>query len=120
MDPAVGVMVDVQNTLSINALLRWGNEAQKKHYLPKLATEMVGAYALSEAGSGSDAFALETRAERKGDHYVLNGQVTSAWDGWRDAPSSKRVVGERDRPLLDDLAARPEQALREIAPDWLV
>src|SRR5581483_4312809 len=74
VDPAVGVMVDVQNTLSINALLRWGNEAQKKHYLPKLATEMVGAYALSEAGSGSDAFALETRAERKGDHYVLNGQ----------------------------------------------
>src|ERR1700753_517149 len=74
VDPAVGVMVDVQNTLSINALLRWGNEAQKKHYLPKLATEMVGAYALSEAGSGSDAFALETRAGRTGDHYVLNGQ----------------------------------------------
>src|SRR5258708_18261244 len=74
VDPAVGVMVDVQNTLSINALLRWGSEAQKKQYLPKLATEMVGAYALSEAGSGSDAFALETRAERKGDHYVLNGQ----------------------------------------------
>src|ERR1700744_1266361 len=74
VDPAVGVMVDVQNTLSINALLRWGNETQKKQYLPKLATEMVGAYALSEAGSGSDAFALETRAERKGDHYVLNGQ----------------------------------------------
>src|SRR5882757_6172224 len=70
VDPAVGVMVDVQNTLSINALLRWGSEAQKKQYLPKLATEMVGAYALSEAGSGSDAFALETRAERKGDHYV--------------------------------------------------
>ena len=60
VDPSVGVMVDVQNTLPINALLRWGNETQKKHYLPKLATEMVGAYALSEAGSGSDAFALET------------------------------------------------------------
>src|SRR6201996_123162 len=74
VDPSVGGMVDVQNTLSINALLRWGTEAQKRHYLPKLATEMVGAYALSEAGSGSDAFALETRAERKGDHYVLNGQ----------------------------------------------
>ena len=67
-------MVDVQNTLSINALLRRGTDAQKRHFLPKLATEMVGAYALSEAGSGSDAFALETRAERKGDHYVLNGQ----------------------------------------------
>jgi alkylation response protein AidB-like acyl-CoA dehydrogenase len=74
VDPSVGVMVDVQNTLSINALLRRGTEAQKRHYLPKLATEMVGAYALSEAGSGSDAFALEARAERKGDHYVLNGQ----------------------------------------------
>src|ERR1700722_16539626 len=74
VDPSVGVMVDVQNTLSINALLRRGTEAQKRHYLPKLASEMVGAYALSEAGSGSDAFALETRAERKGDHYVLNGQ----------------------------------------------
>jgi alkylation response protein AidB-like acyl-CoA dehydrogenase len=74
VDPSVGVMVDVQNTLSINALLRRGTETQKRHYLPKLATEMVGAYALSEAGSGSDAFALETRAERKGDHYVLNGQ----------------------------------------------
>src|ERR1700761_2232654 len=74
IDPAVGVLIDVENTLCVNALLRWGNEAQKKHYLPKLATEMVGAYALSEAGSGSDAFALETRAERKGDHYVLNGQ----------------------------------------------
>jgi len=74
VDPSVGVMVDVQNTLSINALLRRGTEAQKKQYLPKLATEMVGAYALSEAGSGSDAFALETRAERKGDHYLLNGQ----------------------------------------------
>src|ERR1700749_601357 len=74
VDPSVGVMVDVQNTLCINALLRRGTEAQKHHYLPKLATEMVGAYALSEAGSGSDAFALETRAERKGEHYVLNGQ----------------------------------------------
>jgi butyryl-CoA dehydrogenase/short/branched chain acyl-CoA dehydrogenase len=74
VDPSVGVMVDVQNTLCINALLRRGTEAQRHHYLPKLATEMVGAYALSEAGSGSDAFALETRAERKGDHYVLNGQ----------------------------------------------
>src|SRR6201994_2013604 len=74
VDPSVGVMVAGQNTLSINALLRRGTEAQKRHYLPKLATEMVGAYALSEAGSGSDAFALQTRAEKRGDHYVLNGQ----------------------------------------------
>jgi butyryl-CoA dehydrogenase/short/branched chain acyl-CoA dehydrogenase len=74
VDPSAGVVVDVQNTLVNNALLRWGNEDQKKRYLPKMATEWVGAYALSEAGSGSDAFALQCRAEDKGDHYVLNGQ----------------------------------------------
>ncbi len=74
VDPSVGVLVDVQNTLCINALLRWGSEQQKKQYLPRLATNMVGAYALSEAASGSDAFALETRAEKRGDHYILNGQ----------------------------------------------
>jgi butyryl-CoA dehydrogenase/short/branched chain acyl-CoA dehydrogenase len=74
VDPAVGVLVDVQNTLVINAILKWGNEAQKKRYLPEMATKMVGSYALSEASSGSDAFALQTRAELRGDHYVLNGQ----------------------------------------------
>lgn len=74
VDPAVGVLVDVQNTLVINAILKWGNEEQKKRYLPDMATKMVGAYALSEASSGSDAFALQTRAELHGDHYVLNGQ----------------------------------------------
>jgi alkylation response protein AidB-like acyl-CoA dehydrogenase len=74
VDPSVGVLVDVQNTLCINALVRWATDAQKKQYLPRLATDMVGAYALSEASSGSDAFALETRAEKRGDHYVLNGQ----------------------------------------------
>jgi butyryl-CoA dehydrogenase/short/branched chain acyl-CoA dehydrogenase len=74
VDPSAGVVVDVQNTLVNNALLRWGTEDQKKRYLPKMATEWVGAYALSEAGSGSDAFALQCRAEDKGDHYVLNGQ----------------------------------------------
>ena len=74
VDPSVSVLVDVQNTLVINALLRWANEEQKKKYLPKLATEWVGAYALSEAASGSDAFALQTRAEEKGDTYVLNGR----------------------------------------------
>ena len=74
VDPAVGVLVDVQNTLSINAILKWGSDAQKRKYLPLLATEMVGAYALSEASSGSDAFALQTRAELRGDHYHLNGQ----------------------------------------------
>lgn len=73
VDPSAGVIVDVQNTLVINALLRWGTEAQKAKYLPKMATEWVGAYALSEAGSGSDAFALQTRAEDKVDHWLLNG-----------------------------------------------
>jgi alkylation response protein AidB-like acyl-CoA dehydrogenase len=74
VDASTGVVVDVQNTLVNNALLRWGNEEQKKRYLPKMATETVGAYALSEAGSGSDAFALQTRAELKGSEYVLNGR----------------------------------------------
>jgi butyryl-CoA dehydrogenase/short/branched chain acyl-CoA dehydrogenase len=74
VDPAVGVLVDVQNTLCINALVRWANEDQKLRYLPRLAADTIGAYALSEAVSGSDAFALETRATRHGDEYVLNGQ----------------------------------------------
>jgi butyryl-CoA dehydrogenase/short/branched chain acyl-CoA dehydrogenase len=74
VDPSVGVFVDVQNTLVNNALIRWGNPEQKKRYLPQLASERVGAYALSEAGSGSDAFALATRAVEQGDHFVLNGR----------------------------------------------
>jgi alkylation response protein AidB-like acyl-CoA dehydrogenase len=74
VDASSGVIVDVQNTLVNNALLRWGNEEQKKRYLPKMASETVGAYALSEAGSGSDAFALQTRAQLKGSEYVLNGR----------------------------------------------
>lgn len=74
VDPAVAVLVDVQNTLVNNALVRWGTGAQKERYLPKLASEWVGSYALSEAGSGSDAFALKTRAERHGERWVLNGR----------------------------------------------
>jgi short-chain 2-methylacyl-CoA dehydrogenase len=74
VDPSVGVLVDVQNTLVINALLRWGNDDVKRKYLPKLASSIVGAYALSEAGSGSDAFALTTRAVEQGDSFVLNGR----------------------------------------------
>ncbi|MCS6886186.1 MAG: acyl-CoA dehydrogenase [Acidobacteriota bacterium] len=74
IDPSVGVFVDVQNTLVNNAILRWGSEQLKRKYLPRLAKDTVGAYALSEAGSGSDAFALATRAEDKGDYYVLNGR----------------------------------------------
>jgi alkylation response protein AidB-like acyl-CoA dehydrogenase len=74
VDASAGVVVDVQNTLVNNALLRWATEEQKKRYLPRMATEVCGAYALSEAGSGSDAFALQTKAELKGTDYVLNGR----------------------------------------------
>src|SRR5690242_12141819 len=74
VDASAGVVVDVQNTLVNNALLRWGNADQKQKYLPRMATDLVGAYALSEAGSGSDAFALSTKAELKGSDYVLNGR----------------------------------------------
>jgi alkylation response protein AidB-like acyl-CoA dehydrogenase len=74
VDPSVGVLVDVQNTLVINALLRWGSEDVKRRYLPQLASSVVGAYALSEAGSGSDAFALTTSAQQNGDAFVLNGR----------------------------------------------
>src|ERR1700740_2893373 len=74
VDASSGVIVDVQNTLVNNALLRWGSEEQKKRYLPKMAAETVGAYALSEAGSGSDAFALQTRAQLQGSDYVLYGR----------------------------------------------
>ncbi|MGA7463285.1 MAG: acyl-CoA dehydrogenase [Candidatus Korobacteraceae bacterium] len=74
VDPSAGVVVDVQNTLVNNALLRWTTAEQKKRYLPRMCKDTVGAYALSEAGSGSDAFALQTRAELKGSEYVLNGQ----------------------------------------------
>lgn len=74
VDAAVGVLVDVQNTLVNNALLRWGTTEQQAIWLPRLAQQSVGAYSLSEADSGSDAFALQTRATRQGDHYVLNGR----------------------------------------------
>ena len=74
VDPSVGVLVDVQNTLVINAVLRWGNDDIKQRYLPRLAANTVGAYALSEAGSGSDAFALAMRAREDGDAFVLTGR----------------------------------------------
>src|SRR6266496_3645296 len=74
VDASVGVFVDVQNTLVNNALLRWANPEQKQKYLSQLASDRVGAYALSEAGSGSDAFAMQTRAVDRGDHFVLNGR----------------------------------------------
>jgi len=74
VDPSVGVFVDVQNTLMINALQRWGNDEQKARYFPQLASRSIGAYALSESGSGSDAFALATRAVDRGDHWSLTGR----------------------------------------------
>ncbi len=73
-DASAGVIVDVQNTLVANAILRWATEDQKKRYLPKMAADTLGAYALSEAGSGSDAFALQTKAELKGNDFILNGR----------------------------------------------
>jgi alkylation response protein AidB-like acyl-CoA dehydrogenase len=74
VDASAGVIVDVHNTLVNNALLRWANDEQKKRYLPRMASELCGAYALSEASSGSDAFALQTKAELKDNDYVLNGR----------------------------------------------
>jgi butyryl-CoA dehydrogenase/short/branched chain acyl-CoA dehydrogenase len=84
VDPSAGVLVDVQNTLVNNALLRWGNDEQKRRYLPRMAADTVGAYALSESGSGSDAFAMQTRAELRGNEYVINGRklwITNGKEG---------------------------------------
>ena len=74
VDASAGVVIDVQNTLVSNALMRWGTEAQKRKFLPHLAQETVGAYALSEPASGSDAFALTTQAREDGENYLLNGR----------------------------------------------
>lgn len=74
VDPSVGVLVDVQNTLVINAVCRWGNDEIQARLLPRLATKSIGAFGLSEAGSGSDAFALQTRAKEDGDGFVISGR----------------------------------------------
>jgi len=74
VDPSAGVIVDVQNTICNNALIKWANAEQKAKYLPRLAADTVASYALSEAGSGSDAFAMATRAEDHGDHFLLTGR----------------------------------------------
>lgn len=89
MDPAVSVICDVQNTLVNNIFGRWATEKQKEKYLSMLAKDNVGSFCLSEWGSGSDAFALQTRAEEKGDHYVLNG--SKAWI------TNAAEAGESDR-----------------------
>ncbi len=74
VDPSAAVIVDVQNTIANNILLRWGNDDQKRRYLPQLASDTVASFALSEAGSGSDAFSLSTRAVRDGDHFHITGR----------------------------------------------
>jgi alkylation response protein AidB-like acyl-CoA dehydrogenase len=74
VDPSVGVLVDVQNTLVINAVMHWGTDDIKRKYLPKFATHMIGAYCLSEAGSGSDAFAMATRATETAGGFTINGR----------------------------------------------
>src|SRR3954451_23496977 len=74
VDPSAGVIVDVQNTICNNALLTWATPEQKAKYLPRLAANTVASYALSEAGSGSDAFAMATRAEDHDDHFLLTGR----------------------------------------------
>jgi alkylation response protein AidB-like acyl-CoA dehydrogenase len=74
VDPSIGVLVDVQNTLVINALLRWGSEEIRQRYLPKMAADTIGAYALSEAGSGSDAFAMATRASERDGDWTITGR----------------------------------------------
>lgn len=84
VDPSVGVVVDVQNTIVNNAIMRWANPEQKKRFLPRLATDTIGCYALSEAGSGSDAFALATTAQADGSDFVLNGRkmwISNAAEG---------------------------------------
>ena len=82
VDPSIGVLVDVQNTLVINSLLRWGRDELKLRYFPALARDTVGAYALSEAGSGSDAFALATRATEGPDGFILNGRKMWVTNGY--------------------------------------
>jgi alkylation response protein AidB-like acyl-CoA dehydrogenase len=74
VDASAAIYVDVHNTLVNNAMLRWGNEEQQARYLPRMCTDLLGAFALSEPASGSDAFALETRADDKGTHWELNGR----------------------------------------------
>jgi butyryl-CoA dehydrogenase/short/branched chain acyl-CoA dehydrogenase len=82
IDPSAAVIVDVQNTLVNNAVMRWASDEQKRRYLPRLAADTVGAYALSEAGAGSDAFALATRAKDAGGEYVLNGRKLWITNGY--------------------------------------
>ncbi len=100
VDPAGGVMVDVQNTLTVNAILNWGTELQTQTWLPRLATDTICSHALSEAASGSDAFALQTTARKKDDSYILRGS---------QALNLKR---RRGRPLHRLHQHRPDAGLQ--------
>ena len=120
VDPAVAVLVDVQNTLVVNALLRWGTDDLRQRYLPRLATDTVGAYALSESGSGSDAFALlhRTRRQREGVAARSGFRQGVCPDGFRRdfrkvalpdvvaAPAEQRVDEERVLNIDEDANRR--------------
>ena len=104
VDASAGVVVDVQNTLVNNALLRWGSDEQKKRYLPRMAADTCGAYALSEAGSGSDAFALQTRADAQGQR--LRPERPQAVDHQRQGSGLFRAVCHASIRRPDTRASR--------------
>ena len=91
VDASFGVFIDVQNTLVNNAIMRWADDEQKRKYLPRLAKDLVGAYALSEAGSGSDAFALACRATDQGDHFVIVFNGKKILDGHDSKHASGKI-----------------------------
>jgi len=88
VDPGIAVIVDIQNTLINTIIAKFGNPDQKKHFLPKMATNYVGSFCLSEASSGSDAFAMKTKAQRSGNDYIING--TKLWIS--NAPEAKIFI----------------------------
>ncbi len=121
VDPSVSVCVDVQNTLVNNALLRWLTPAQKEQFLPRLARDTVGAYALSEPGSGSDAFSLTTQARLDGDTFVLNGRKLWTTNGGEAGlyldpgrrAGAAHARGRRDGPGLQGSDRDPQRR-----PHW--
>ena len=106
VDPAVGTLVDVQNTLIVNALLRWATAEQKANYLPRIVTNLICSYALSEASSGSDAFALKTSAHSDGDGFVLNGSKLWISSTGCGKPSEFRFARRRMLRLRNQDAAQ--------------
>src|SRR5664280_2189275 len=113
VDPSAGVIVDVQNTLVNNALLRWATEEQKKRYLPRMCSDTVGAYALSEAASGSDAFALQTKAELK-----ATSMFSTARSCGSPTPRKRASSSCWPRSILPrDIKASPPSSSRRTFPD---